>query len=122
MLALLAAGCGNSTTGPVEQARDTAATLLESCARESPNAVAGLLTSATRQTFIAAPSTADGCLRVLKLSGPRDREEFKSAFGNGKVGQASVRGGFAAVDVVTGAGEETSIELEDVRGDWYVGG
>jgi hypothetical protein len=119
-VAMAAAACGTSTTGPEEQVQSAAETLLESCAKLSPNAVLSLLTTAVRRDFVGESSTADGCARVLGLDEPPRVHDLKTALGNAEVTRTSVRGGFATAEIVTGDGDQTELGLEQVRGEWYV--
>lgn len=124
-LALALAGCSADTAenGPADKAQSTAETFLTECAKKNPEAVAGLLTAATRRTFIEAPDTLEACSEVAKLGGigpPPEPSELERAFAEATVEEVAVNGGFGAVTVVTADDLRSTLELEEVHGRWYI--
>jgi hypothetical protein len=119
-------GCSSKTAanGPVDKARSTVAAFLAGCARGDAPAVADLLAEDQRAKFIEGGHTRRSCDKVLKLGGgettPPGEAKLKGIFSNTRVTNAETNGGFASVSVEAPDARRSTVELESVRGIWYL--
>jgi hypothetical protein len=121
-LALVAGGCENSGSTPSKKAETAAETLLETCARDEPDAAIGVLTPPLRKAFLRGSSPARACREVLGVgSAGQDDVQLRREFRATRVASVQVEGGFARATLDTPSGLPAKIELEFVRGEWYVG-
>jgi hypothetical protein len=118
---LAVAGCGNSNPDPSDQARATAETFLESCARNEADAAIDVLSEPLQATFSRAGSTPRACSRFLGVGSPsQDDAALLTAFHRTKVASVAVSGGLARATLTPQGGAPSRIDLRFAGGEWRV--
>jgi hypothetical protein len=118
---LAVAGCGYSNPDPSDQARATAETFLESCARNEAGAAIDVLSEPLKATFSRAGSTPRACSRFLGVGSPsQDDAALLTAFHRTKIASVAVSGGLARATLASPEGTRPHIDLRFSGGDWRV--
>jgi hypothetical protein len=112
VLVTAATGCGYSNPRPEDQARATAETFVESCARDDPEGAREMLTRPLRARFSRLGSTARACARVLGVGSAELRRT--------RVAGVEVRGGHARVALGTPIGQGAPLDVGFSEGEWLV--
>jgi hypothetical protein len=115
-------GCNAKTAAndPTDKARTTVETFMEACGHRETDAVAELLTEDTRTKFIEGSHTAESCAKVLGIPPEGGTAALEGAFSTSRVTAAESNGGYASVTVEIPDRGSSTVELEEVRGRWYV--
>lgn len=123
-MALLAAaaagGCGE-TAGPADKAHAAVATFLARCAVGDAVAAQYALNEPAKRVMLEARSPREGCVLILGI--PLEEAvpaRLKDTLELTEVGAVDADGGFATVQVESPSGA-SEVELEYVRGEWYIG-
>lgn len=122
-LVVAASGCRTGVeAGPEEEARAAMETFLYTCAIGRVTGAELVLTEQVRTRFITAGQGLAGCLRVMDidLEGDPPSEDVMALFADAEATAATADGGFAHVDVEAREFRRR-VELELVRGRWFIG-
>lgn len=102
-------------------ARSAVTTMLRACESASGTEILDLLNTPARAVFVASGGVHEGCEAVLGLVPPAEQATLEEVFANAGVAAIDVHDGSAAVVVTTARGSKSTVEAEDVRGEWHVG-
>ena len=120
-VSVAAGGCSYRNPTPQDQARATAETFVESCARGDAGRAMDLLSEPLRTAFVRAGPTAEACARFIGID-RRGRSEaaLAGALRGTSIGAVALRGGVARVTVQVPLGESPTFELGFSEGEWKV--
>jgi hypothetical protein len=121
LICIAAAGCGYSNPDPRDNARATAETFLESCARNDSEAATDVLTDPLRASFSRIGSPPRACSRLLGVGAPSlDDPALLNTFRRTKIVSLEVRGGLARTSLAPPQGARSEIGLRFSAGEWKV--
>lgn len=113
---LAAAGCGSGASTEREKAKASVETFLTACSQEEPLVAEGLLSGPTRERFVNAEDTLEGCKRVLGLSlAGVPPEAAKEALRSAEVRVQQIDGGFATALVESPPSRRATVQLENLN-------
>lgn len=121
VLAVLIAGCeAAGVPSRAEQARDTVQGLLTTCARGEATPSQEALVTAAREAFATGASAREGCNVIVRLADEPSEPELRELFEGAEVTRVRVVGDSARAGIEAPGGRASTVELEHVRGRWYV--
>jgi hypothetical protein len=118
---LAVAGCGYANPHPRDQAKASAKTFLESCARNDSLAAIDVLTEPLQASFSRAGSTSHACSRFLGVGAASQEEAaLLTAFRRTRIASLEVQGGLARASLVPPEGKRSKLDLRFADGEWKV--